>query len=238
MPVGWLVNLTACGYVTPQETASTTAPDGTTTSMTYGAGPRLGLAAPIAASQVITVPAPARTRTQARQLGVDTAENQTQNDSIKLNTRETKVIWNFATRHRSTESPLHRFLHEDFDLQGRLVSSRRTGVDPAIGLDPLAVEYDDSGRLKTTKWGVVGSTQRRVTGLTYYPDGRLETITDGESRVTRFLQYDGAGRVTKIQAPDLRVTELGYDDNGNLTSVKPPGKPEHILRYTQLDRAR
>mgnify|MGYP006307173927 CR=1 FL=1 len=35
---------------------------------------------------------------------------------------------------------------------------------------------------------------------------------------------------------DGRVIAYGYDANGNLTSVTPPGRPEHVFGFSPIDQ--
>jgi YD repeat-containing protein len=46
---------------------------------------------------------------------------------------------------------------------------------------------------------------------------------------------DAAGRVTTTTRPDTEQIGQGYDANGNLTSVTPPGKPAHALGYSDVN---
>jgi YD repeat-containing protein len=41
--------------------------------------------------------------------------------------------------------------------------------------------------------------------------------------------------VTKQVLPDLREINFAYDHNGNLTSITPPGRPQHLFTYTPVD---
>jgi RHS repeat-associated protein len=62
----------------------------------------------------------------------------------------------------------------------------------------------------------------------------LETLTDPLSRVVEF-EYDGAGRLTRQLLPDSTEIEYGYDRNGNLVSLTPPGRPAHTFGYTPVN---
>ena len=48
-------------------------------------------------------------------------------------------------------------------------------------------------------------------------------------------EYDTAGRVTRQTLPDGREIRYGYDANGNLTSLMPPGQPAHTFSYTPIN---
>ena len=49
------------------------------------------------------------------------------------------------------------------------------------------------------------------------------------------FEYDAAGRVIKQIRPDTREVLFSYDDNGNVTSITPPGRPAHQFTYTAVD---
>ena len=50
------------------------------------------------------------------------------------------------------------------------------------------------------------------------------------------LQYDAAGRITRNTLPDGREITFGYDAEGNLTSLTPPGRFAHVFHYTLVDQ--
>ena len=70
--------------------------------------------------------------------------------------------------------------------------------------------------------------------LTYGVDGQVQTITDARNQQVVY-QRDPAGRVTHSSLPGNRVIGFGYDANGNVTSITPPGKPGHGFQYSPVD---
>ncbi|MGH8488935.1 MAG: hypothetical protein ACREXS_08765 [Gammaproteobacteria bacterium] len=101
------------------------------------------------------------------------------------------------------------------------------------GLNAVNNTYDTRGRLTEITTGA------RTTHLGYYESGPsqgyLHTLTDALNRTLSY-DYDLAGRVRRQTLPDGRAIELGYDANGNLTSLIPPGQPAHLFDYTALDQ--
>ncbi|HEX8252257.1 MAG TPA: RHS repeat domain-containing protein, partial [Thermoanaerobaculia bacterium] len=91
------------------------------------------------------------------------------------------------------------------------------------GLATMNLSYED-GLLATLAHG------GRATTFTYNALRELATVTDSLGRQTTYT-YD-AGRVTEQTLPDGRAISFSYDNAGNLTSVTPPGRPEHALSYT------
>jgi YD repeat-containing protein len=211
------------------DSSLTTAPDGMRETITYGADPRLSLAAPIVAEQRIKTPANLeRVRTHTRTATVSSGGDLlTQTDTIKLNNRTTTVSYNGTTRRATTDTPLLRRTIEDFDAQGRLTASQ------LLGLDAVSLGYDGRGRLTSTSQG--SGQDQRTTGFAYDSEGNLASVTDALNRPTSFA-YDDAGRVTHATLPGNREIAYAYDANGNLASLTPPGQPAHIFRYTTLDQ--
>ncbi len=99
------------------------------------------------------------------------------------------------------------------------------------GLNAVNHAYDPRGRLTEITTGA------RTTQLGYYESGAsqgyLHTLTDALNRTLSY-DYDLAGRVTRQTLPDGRAIELGYDANGNLTSLIPPGQSAHFFRLHGL----
>jgi RHS repeat-associated protein len=102
-------------------------------------------------------------------------------------------------------------------------------------LAPVAFDYDLRGRLETVTR--TDGVDTRSTTLTYNADGFVETVTDALDRTTSYL-YDEFGRVERQTFPDGRFVVFNYDDDGNLTSVTPPGRLAHEFTHDSLDRTR
>jgi RHS repeat-associated protein len=49
------------------------------------------------------------------------------------------------------------------------------------------------------------------------------------------FEYDQAGRVIQETLPDGRQIGMNYDNNSNVTTITPPGKPAHNFDYTPVD---
>ncbi|MEW6774692.1 MAG: putative Ig domain-containing protein [Bdellovibrionota bacterium] len=124
-------------------------------------------------------------------------------------------------------SPEGRTIKQSLDSLGNIVFKQQTNLIPIIAI------YDPTrGLLNQITQG--SGLETRATTYTYDIRDRLETIVDSEMRQMSF-EYDNADRVTKKTLPDGHFILYGYDANGNLTSVTPPGRPAHIFNYTPVN---
>lgn len=62
----------------------------------------------------------------------------------------------------------------------------------------------------------------------------IASITDPLERTTAYTR-DAVGRVVVEERPDLAVTALAYDLEGNNTAVTPPSKPAHGMAYNLVE---
>lgn len=91
---------------------------------------------------------------------------------------------------------------------------------------PLTFSHDVRGRLTTTSQG-----SGKVTTLTYGGlHGELTNIQNALGQNTSFT-HDNLGRVITQTLPDSRVISYGYDLNGNLARITPPGRAEHEHQF-------
>jgi RHS repeat-associated protein len=112
-------------------------------------------------------------------------------------------------------------------------SEARTIQAQVNGLFPINLTYYNDGKINTIVQGT-GSDQRMVT-YNYDSSGYLHSVTYPLERTFTF-QPDATGRITRTNLPDQRrQIALKYDLNGNVISVTPPGKPEHIIKYNSLN---
>lgn len=226
------------------EERTVTSPTGVVSVSTPAPDFRFGMAAPIPGSQTITTPGGrtlTRTMTRTGDMDDTTGVLTDQTDTLVVNTRSSTAVWDhdaavtwnggsLGRRRTTSAANPARILEEALDVRGRPIGSR-------LGtLHPVKMVYDTSGRIGSITHGPGGAGDR-VTTFAYHPTtGRLASITDPASRITTFDQYDLAGRVEQMTLPGNRVVAFGYDANGNLTSLSPPGRPAHVFRYTAVDQ--
>ena len=206
---------------------TTTERDGTTVAVIDNPDPRFGMQA--LTTQDITVNTPdgtTATLTSSRDATLsdpnDPLSLLTQTDTFGLNGRNFTSAYTAGTQTFTDTTPDNRTRTSTVDAQGR-VTSQQIGT-----LTPKQFSYDTEGRLETLTQG------SRVSTMSYTTDGELASITDPMNHVVGF-EYDAAGRVIKQTLPDLREILFSYDDNGNVTSITPPGRPAHTFAYTGVD---
>ena len=211
----------------------TTYPDGTVVNTLEGPDPRFSMQSPVLQNGTVTTPgglvhSTTGTRTVTLSDPNDPLSLLTQTDTLTINGRVYKVDYNATDRTITTTSPMGRVATATIDDQGRI---RKSEVPE---LAPVSFGYDTQGRPITITAGT--DTSARITTFSYNSKGYLDTLSNPLSQDTRF-EYDQAGRTTRQILADLKEIGLGYDANGNTTSVTPPEKPDHTFSYTAVNLA-
>jgi YD repeat-containing protein len=142
-----------------------------------------------------------------------------QTDSLVVNGRSFKSVFDAAARTLTATSAEGRQAVTQLDTLGRVVEERAAGVAP--------VKYGYGPRGFVTTITQAG----RVLRYDYDSSGRVKQVTDPLGRFEQYA-YDSAGRVVKQTLFNGREILYGYDANGNLTSLTPPGRPAHTFAYT------
>jgi YD repeat-containing protein len=141
---------------------------------------------------------------------------------ITTNGKRTELLYTRATGQTVVTTPVGRTLSMTHDAWGKLKQTRLAAYTP------VRYAYDTHGRLTTVTQGP------RTTTRTYNAQGEVDAITNALGHTTRFT-YDSAGRVLTQTLPNARVIRYGWDANGNLTRVSPPGKPAHRFTWRLFD---
>jgi RHS repeat-associated protein len=203
-----------------------TLPNGTVTRQVFGSDPRWGQDAPTS-SVTTTLPSGlSRTETQARVLTLsnplDLSSLLTLENQSRVNDRLTRSVYNAASRIKTITSPAGRQNSVTTDPQGRPTRLERPGVEPIV------LQYDARGRLLTSTQGT------RVSTIAYDPvSGYAVSTTNGLAETT-VASRDAFGRIVNRVLPDASAIAYGWDAAGNLTSVTPPGRPQHLQAYTPV----
>jgi RHS repeat-associated protein len=204
----------------------TTWPDGTASSVQWGADPRFGMLAAIATSRQVTTPGGlVYSSSLLRSVSmIDNAPALT--DALTVNGHTFTRTFAAAQGLYSLSSPLGRQLSTVIDSQGRPV---RTVIG---NLAPTQFGYDGRGRLTAITQG--SGTDVRTFGLTYDAQSRIATVTDPLQQ-TVSLTYDGADRATQEVLADGQVQAMTFDANGNALTFTQPGRPGNLFAYTTVD---
>jgi RHS repeat-associated protein len=206
--------------------------DGAVVTTRHGPDPRWGMLAPLAASietsrgELGPTTHAAHERTVRLTDALDPLSLDSLRDTLTINGRTTTRAFDAASRTVTETTPEGRQTVTTLDALGR-----PNGVQ-APGLSPVSLSRDGRGRLEQLSQGA-GPTVRAI-ALGYGPDGQPGSVTDPVAS-TSGLQRDLDGRITAVTLADARVFGAGYDENGNLTSFTPPGRPPQSFSHTSVD---
>ena len=205
-------------------TTITTIPDGTVTTRVVGPDPRFGMEASLIKSLTVKTPSGLQsTFSQSRVITQMSGLTVTgQIDSVKINGRIYRTIYNGNLKQFTNISPEGRQTVTRVDSKGRVIEETVTGVSP------ITYTYDPQGRLIET----LQADRRAI--FAYDSRSRLASATDPLLRTTTFA-YDSVGGITQQVLPGARQISYLYDRNGNLISLTPPGKPAHSFNYTSVN---
>jgi RHS repeat-associated protein len=220
--------LTTTQRQNPDHSGSITYPDGTMVTIFELADPRFGIQSAYASSTTITTPS-GLTRRKLRSRSVTLSNSQdplsltSLSESMTVNGRTWHTSYSASARRMILTSAAGRVTTIDYDALGRVVAITPPGVQPT------QLHYDARGRNDSITDGTW------VTTMAYRSDGFLGSILDPLQHTTTF-GYDLAGRPISQRFPDLNVVGIGYDPNGNVTSVTPPSRPAHLFAFTAADQ--
>ncbi|MDB5048645.1 MAG: hypothetical protein JWO30_1716 [Fibrobacteres bacterium] len=99
------------------------------------------------------------------------------------------------------------------------------------GAATLFYEYDGHGRLSILTQGE--GPDARETHFFYNDSGYLSKMKDPLNDSVRF-EYDLAGRVVRQILAGGQEVNYAYDADGNIDTLSPPGKPDHVFGYTEI----
>lgn len=205
-----------------------TAPDGTRVLTLETPDPRFGMQAPVQRQTVIITPG-GRTMNIIGSSQVtpasaaDPLSLRTRADAMSVNGRVFSSSFDAQTRRVTTTTPVGRQFISTIDSLGRVVQEQAPGIASA------SYQYDARGLLTGQARGA------RQWTYSYDAKGRLATATDPLSRTESYV-YDDADRLVRQVLANGREIRYGYDQNGNLTSLTPSGRPAHVFGHTALDQ--
>jgi RHS repeat-associated protein len=212
----------------PDGTQTITSPTGTTSVATFGPDPRWGMSAPLMTSLTVTRPSGATTTvTSSRSVTLTDAANpltlSQETDSSTLGGDTTTTTYDATSRTITTTSPAGRSDLTTLNTEGEVATTQDGNLAPS------SYRYDTHGRLTTITTGT--GTAARTSSIDYGPDGYISDLHDAEGHTTHYTR-DAVGRPKTTTLPGGDQVATGYDPNGNVTAVTPPGQPVHHYTYT------
>lgn len=205
-------------------TTTSTTPDGMVASTTETSDPRFGMQAPFSSQFSVQTPGGLQLSGSAfRKVTLanpaDPMSLTSQTDSLVLNGRTFRNVFDAATRTLTRTSAEGRQSVTQLDTLGRVIEERVPGIAP------MHYGYGQRGLLTTV------TQAGRVMRYDYDSSGRVKKVTDPLGRFEQYA-YDSVGRVRKQTLFNGSEVLYGYDANGNLSSLTPPGRPAHTFAYS------
>ncbi len=204
----------------PNSVREMTYADGTTARLELQPDPRFGAQAPLTKRMEVRTPGGLTSVTTAkREVELDDHDALLkQTDTVTTNGNPRRLIYDRTAQTFVTVSPEGRETTTRLDAQGRVVRVEVPGYLPVV------YEYDERGRLTSTTQG------DRVSKMVYDARGEIQATIDPLGREETF-EYDLVSQLLKNVLPDGQEVKYQYDPAGNLTSLKPPGRPAHAFTH-------
>jgi len=239
-------------YVTPDGSQQALMPDGRRVSSRMSPDPRFGNDSPYASSlkierpkagggfEVVSEIIKTRVVELTNENDLTSVEKLTETSSISDGVAPGRtvtteyVVVSGADDRVVTTSPEGRQTTTLVNDKGQTTKSCVGGSTcTAPGVIVTDYTYDARGRVKTVVQG-----SRNVTYDYYSDSGYLEKVTSYvgmEGGVPKYLTTttlrDDLGRTTELTYPDGGVLKTGYDKNGNVDSITPPGQLAHLFGF-------
>ena len=205
---------------------TTHTPDGTTTTILFSPDVRFGVSTPTPTWTVQTPSGLTARGSTSRSASLNVPGDPLSLKSLTTITTLNSSAWtetfDVPSRTKTATSPLGKVSTAVLDAHGRVVKAT------VPGLADFTYAYDSNGRLTSIQHG------SRAISFTFGSDGFPITSTDTLNRSTTYTR-DAAGRVRTSLLPESRTITFGYDLNGNLALLTPPGDPVHQLGYGPRD---
>jgi RHS repeat-associated protein len=203
--------------------------DGSLITLQYGPDPRFGMLAPRLLKRVRKVPGgETETTTSIRAISLADPNNllslKSLTDTVTTNGRTFTRAYDATIRTMTDTSAAGRRTVSVLDAQGRV-----TRQEPGPGIMPIAVTYDNQGRVAENRQGT------QVLTYTYDARNRLASRIDAAGRSVSLL-YDDADRLIRKTLPSGAVYQFTYDANGNRTELILPSGAHHALGYSPNNR--
>jgi len=217
----------------PAGTQTAALADGTTVRESFAPHPVFGQQAPVRARQTITLPSGlVRTETASVSVAQSGGKLVAQTLSRTVGSGTETVVLDYGSMQSTRTTAGGRLDVTIWDSFGRVIEVRppggarlRAGYSgsnvTSLELDPDGNPFNNNGRVQRFVYDQTGSN------LTQVIDSAQNSILIGG--------YSG-DKPTTLDFMDSSRATLGYDVEGNLTSVTPPGKGTHSMSYGRLGR--
>ncbi len=229
-----------------------TAADGTVTATQHVPDWRFGMASPYAGTTTITTPSgltqtvtEKRTGTLANPPNALPLASLSATTSINDANHTYTALIDLVANQMTTTSPEGRTVTKTLDAKNRVTSiavATRAPIRFTYNDTPCAPPGPSTptgcgGRLvSVVQTSATDGARSSYDNYDYSPDTGFEsTSLDSLGNATSFAR-DAVGRVQRTTLPDfLTSIGVGYDANGNVTTLTPPGQPSHALAYNTFD---
>lgn len=194
-------------------------------AMVSKADPRIGAGSQYTAAKSIRLSSGHLQTTSTARSVVVQANNPfsfVQTDTVSVNGRISKAIFDSNSLAWSMTSPEQRELVMKVDLQNRPVLVRVPNQADQV------LTYNSRGLLSNITQGV------RATDYVYDTKGRLSSVKNALGQIRSYV-YDDSDRVVQTILPGNRVIVTDYDKNGNVIGLTPAGKPKHLIGFDLVD---
>lgn len=219
--------LTALVRNNPAGSTVLTLPDGTVVTQETGPDPRFGMQAPVLSNFSLTLPsgkqlAIVKTRTATLADPSNPLSLISEVETVTDSGKTTTYTWDADAQTATFASPEGRTRVLTFDATGRVTGFQSPGIAPTT------LVYNTRGQVEQLTHGT-GAVQRTFS-YGHDQDGNLAQVTDSINRTTRYT-YDGVGNPVARIRPDDEPVLFGWDENENLVSVIPTGRPAWTFDY-------
>jgi RHS repeat-associated protein len=142
---------------------------------------------------------------------------------LTSNDKEARLVHDVSQAARALTSPEGRTITSFYDPD--TLATESVSIP---GLHDTSYQYNPEGKLISVK------TSARETKFTYDAFGHLESVTDPENHVTKYITKP-VGRIERIDRPDGSSLFFDYDFNGNMLLLVNPEGAEHRFTFNKVN---
>ncbi|MBJ7470981.1 MAG: hypothetical protein JHD16_06740 [Solirubrobacteraceae bacterium] len=212
-----------------------TDPDGTKTTQVNGADPRWGAGVIVPQERTVTTPS-GKKKTSTWTRTVSLADPKNPMSVVWLSVKGPEGTWDYSQgdeddpddQTMTLRSKGSKISTTTLDRRGRAIK-----VKPDSAVEPITIDYDERGGVKTVTQGDTKQT------FAYDEKLRLQSRTDATGNALVY-GYDAADRIATVTVPDDvagdSVFRYTYDADGGTKSVTTPEGKVHAFTRTETGR--